>query len=346
MTVLKFWQAVNAALDEELSADPSVVLFGEDVGRPGGPFGASRGLQERHGAARVRDTPIAEGAITGIAVGAAMCGLRPVVEIMYFDFITLAMDQLVNQAAKMRYMSGGTLTVPMTMLTFCGAGRGSGPQHSQSLEAWLANVPGLTVVYPSNPADAKALLKASIQSADPVVFIESSRLWTVRGELPDGDHRAAIGQASIPRPGSDVTIVSWGWALTRCLAAAELLAAEGIEAEVVDLRTIMPLDANAVLSSVARTGHVVIVHDAAGPYGPGAEISATIAEHGFGHLRAPIVRVTAPFAPAPFATRLEHAFYPADARIAAAAAELLGHRIGAAVPNPGRHIDVKEKTAT
>jgi pyruvate/2-oxoglutarate/acetoin dehydrogenase E1 component len=326
MTTLKFWQAVNTALDEELAADPTVVLFGEDVGKPGGPFGASRGLRERHGATRVRDTPIAEGAITGVAVGAAMCGLRPVVEIMYFDFITLAMDQLVNQAAKMRYMSGGTLTVPMTLLTFCGAGRGSGPQHSQSLEAWLANVPGLTVVYPSNPADAKALLRASIRSDDPVVFIESSRLWTARGEMQADEPAVEIGRAAIARPGRDLTIVSWGWALTRCVEAAGLLAGRGIDAEVVDLRTIMPLDREAVLESVGRTGRLMIVHDASGPYGPGAEISAVVAEHGFASLRAPIVRLTAPFAPAPFATRLEHAFYPAPDRIAAAAADLLGER--------------------
>jgi len=325
VTELKLWQAVNAALAEELERDPRVVLFGEDVGKPGGPFGASRGLRERFGASRVRDTPIAEGAITGVAVGAAMTGLRPVVEIMYFDFATLAMDQLANQAAKMRYMSGGKLAVPMTMITFCGSGRGSGPQHSQSLEAWLAHVPGLRVVYPSNAADAKGLLKSAIRSDDPVVFVESSRLWTTRFEVPeDPDHLVPIGVAAVARPGGDVTMVSWGWALERTLAAAELLAADGIDAEVLDLRTISPLDEAAILMSVARTGHLVVVHDAAGPFGPGAEIVALVAEHGFDSLRGPVTRLTAPFAPAPFAKGLENAYYPTPERIAAAAAALVG----------------------
>jgi pyruvate dehydrogenase E1 component beta subunit len=319
---MKFWQAVNMALGEELERDPNVIVFGEDVGKAGGPFGASRGLRERFGAERVRDTPIAEGAITGVAVGAAMCGLRPVVEVMYFDFVTLAMDQLVNQAAKMRYMSGGELSVPMTMLTFCGSGRGSGPQHSQSLEAWLAHVPGLCVVYPSNAADAKGLLKAAIRSPDPVVFIESSRLWTARGEVAQdtGDSVIALGKASIARPGSDVTLVSWGWALMRTLEAAEILAADdGIDAEVIDVRTISPLDEATILESVSHTGRMVVVHDAAGSFGPGAEICAVVAERCFPSLRAPVCRVTPPFAPAPFARQLEHDYFPTPERIADAA---------------------------
>jgi acetoin:2,6-dichlorophenolindophenol oxidoreductase subunit beta len=328
MAELKMWQAVNTALGEELERDATVVLFGEDVGKAGGAFGASRGLRDRFGAGRVRDTPISEGAITGLAVGAAMCGLRPVVEIMYFDFATLAMDQLVNQAAKMRYMSGGALSVPLTMLTFCGSGRGSGPQHSQSLEAWLAHVPGLSVVYPSTPADAKGLLAAAIRSDDPVVFVESSRLWTIRGEAPEGsEHVVPIGKATIARPGSDVTLVSWGWAALRTLEAAELLATGGIDAEVVDLRTISPLDEAAVLDSVGRTGHLVVVHDAAGPFGPGAEVAALVAEHAFDALQGPIMRVTAPFAPAPFANQLEHAYYPTAERIAGAARAALKERV-------------------
>jgi pyruvate/2-oxoglutarate/acetoin dehydrogenase E1 component len=324
VTTLKFWQAVNMALDHELASDPNVILFGEDVGRAGGPFGASRGLYERHGASRVRDTPIAEGAITGLAVGAAMCGLRPIVEIMYFDFITLAMDQLVNQAAKMRYMSGGNLNVPMTMLTFCGAGRGSGPQHSQSLEGWLANVPGLSVVYPSNPGDAKGLLHASIRSNDPVVFVSSSRLWTQRGEVDPEAAPMQIGRAAVAREGRDVTIISWGWAASRSLAAAEILVEVGVDAEVVDLRTISPLDTDVILRSVAKTGRLAVVHDAAGPYGPGAEICAVVAEHAFGDLVAPVVRLTAPFAPTPFPTRLEHAYYPTPAHIATVVATMCG----------------------
>lgn len=316
MSSLKFWQAVNRALDEELACDKSVILFGEDVGKAGGPFGASRGLYDKYGALRVRDTPISESAITGVAVGAAMCGLRPIVEIMYFDFITLAMDQLINQAAKMRYMSGGSLSVPMTLLTFCGAGRGSGPQHSQSLEGWLAHIPGISVLYPSNPADAKGLLKSAIRSNDPAVFISSSRLWTMRGEVPDGNEMIPIGKASIIRPGFDVTIVSWGWATQRCLIASELLSNQGIEAEIIDLRTISPLDTITILESVARTGHLFVVNDASGPYGPGAEISAVVAEHGFTSLKAPIRRINAPFAPAPFSTDLELQFYRTPEEIA------------------------------
>jgi pyruvate dehydrogenase E1 component beta subunit len=260
-----------------------------------------------------------------MAVGAAMCGLRPVVEIMYFDFITLAMDQLVNQAAKMRYMSGGALGVPLTMLTFCGAGRGSGPQHSQSLESWLAHIPGLVVVYPSNPADAHGLLKSAIRSDDPVVFIESSRLWTTVGDV-DAVDPTPIGVAAVARPGSDVTIVSWGWALQRCLTAASQLAELGIDSEVVDLRTISPIDTATILESVARTGRLVVVHDAAGPYGPGAEIAALVGEHAFEHLQGPIVRLTAPFAPAPFLTNLEDVYYPSVTRIVEGVAEAVGLR--------------------
>lgn len=316
MSTTKFWQAVNTALAEELERDPDVILFGEDVGKAGGPFGASRGLRERFGADRVRDTPIAEGAITGAAVGAAMCGLRPVVEVMYFDFVTLAMDQLANQAAKMRYMSGGGLSVPLTMLTFCGSGRGSGPQHSQSLETWLAHIPGISVVYPSNPADAKGLLKASIRSADPVVFIESSRLWTLRGEVPDtDDHLVPIGKAAVVRSGSDITLVSWGWALSRTLEAAGMLADEGVDPEVIDLRTISPLDEDTILQSVRRTGRLVVVHDASKQFGPGAEVCAVVAEHAFASLRAPVARVTPPFAPAPFADQLERDYFPTADRI-------------------------------
>ena len=333
MSELKFWQAVNAALGEELERDPRVVMFGEDVGKAGGPFGASRGLRDRFGESRVRDTPIAESSITSVAVGAAMSGLRPVVEIMFFDFVTLAMDQLVNQAAKMRYMSGGKLSVPMTVLTFAGSGRGSGPQHSQSLEAWLAHVPGLAVVYPSNPADAKGLLKTAIRSDDPVVFIESSRLWTTRGEVPDGaDHLVPIGKATIARPGSDVTLVSWGWAAARTLEASTILADAGIDAEVIDLRTISPLDEAAILESVGRTGRLVVVHDAAGPFGPGAEIAALVAEHAFDALRAPVARVAAPFAPAPFANQLEHAYYATPERIAATAAAVVANQDERSVP--------------
>jgi pyruvate dehydrogenase E1 component beta subunit len=326
MTELKMWQAVNTALTEELERDPSVIVFGEDVGKPGGPFGASRGLRDRFGANRVLDTPISEATIVGAAVGAAMCGLRPVVEVMYFDFLTLGMDQLVNQAAKMRYMSAGQESVPMVVRTMCGAGRGSGPQHSQSLEGWVAQVPGLQVVYPSTSADAKGLLKSAIRSDDPVVFIESARLWTQRSEVPDGEHLVPIGQGNIRRSGRDVTLVAWGWAIERTLAAAEELATEGIEAEVVDLRSINPLDETLLLSSLERTGHLLVVHDASGPFGPGAEIAALACGPGYAYLRAPVERVTPPFAPAPFSHHLEEAFYPHTKRIVAATHRVLEYR--------------------
>ncbi|MFE7243117.1 alpha-ketoacid dehydrogenase subunit beta [Streptomyces sp. NPDC057580] len=323
MPTVKYWQAVNSALREELERDASVVVFGEDVGKPGGPFGATRGLQEQFGPARVRDTPLSEASIVGAAVGAAMTGLRPVVEVMFFDFITLAMDQLVNQAAKVRFMSGGALTAPMVVRVLCGAGRGSGPQHSQSFESWLAHVPGLHVVAPGTPADAKGLLKAAIRSDDPVIVLDSSRLWVSRGEVPDGDHLTPIGQARIARPGRDLTIVSWSWALSRALEAAEELAGTGIEAEVIDLRSLNPLDERLVLDSLSRTGRLVIAHDAAASYGPGAEIAALAAGAGFQHLRAPVVRVTPPFAPAPFPAHLERSFYPQGADVASAARSLM-----------------------
>jgi pyruvate dehydrogenase E1 component beta subunit len=324
MTELKLWQAVNTALGEELERDPRVVMFGEDVGKAGGPFGASRGLRDRFGEKRVRDTPIAEGAITGVAVGAAMSGLRPVVEIMFFDFVTLAMDQLVNQAAKMRYMSGGKLSVPMTVLTFAGSGRGSGPQHSQSLEAWLAHVPGLSVVYPSNPADAKGLLKAAIRSDDPVVFIESSRLWTIRGEVPEaGDHVVPIGRAAIVRPGSDVTLVSWGWAAARTLEAAAILADAGVDAEVIDLRTLRPLDTETVLESVARTHRAVVIDEGWRSGSLAAEVVARIVEGAFWELDAPVERVCSAEVPMPYARELELAALPSAPGIVDAAVRVM-----------------------
>jgi pyruvate/2-oxoglutarate/acetoin dehydrogenase E1 component len=323
MTVRKYWQAVNDALREELARDERVVIFGEDVGKPGGPFGATRGLQAEFGASRIRDTPISEAGIVGAAVGAAMTGLRPIAEIMYFDFITLAMDQLVNQAAKVRYMSGGALSVPMVVRVFCGAGRGSGPQHSQSLEAWLAHVPGLQVLAPGDPAEAKSLLKAAIRSPDPVIILDSSRLWTQRGEVPDGDIVAPIGKARIARPGTDVTLVAWSWALSRTLEAAQVLEEQGVSAEVVDLRSLNPLDETTILESLARTGRIVIVHDAVGTYGPGAELAALAAGKGFHTLKAPVLRITPPFAPAPFPSHLEKAYYPQPADIASAVQTLV-----------------------
>lgn len=325
MSRRKYWQAINSALAEELSRDERVVLFGEDVAAPGGPFGASKGLLERFGPNRVRDTPISEAAISGMAVGAAMAGLRPVVEIMFFDFITLAMDQLVNQAAKMSYMSMGHYSVPLTVRTMCGAQLGSGPQHSQSLESWVASVPGLKVVWGGTPADAKGLLKSAIRDPDPVVVIESGGLWSSRAEVPDEpDHLVSIGRATVRRPGRDVTLVCWGATVPRADHAAAALAEDGIDVEVVDLRTLTPLDNTRVLGSVAKTGRLVVVQDATGPCSVGAEVVRQVATAGFGTLRAAPLMITPPFAPVPFPPVLERAYFPQTGDIVAAARNLVG----------------------
>lgn len=309
MAHVKYWQAVNMTLREELERDESVCLFGEDVAY-GGPFGASRNLADEFGPLRVRDTPISEAAIVGAALGAAMTGLRPVVEVMFFDFVTLAMDQLVNQAAKISYMSGGKFHAPMVIRTLCGAGRGTGPQHGQSLEGWLGHVPGLKVVWPSSPEDAKGLLKAAIRDDDPVVVVESLGLWGKRGEVPDGDYLVPIGQGATRRKGEDVTVVAWGSVVNRVLEAVDQLADEGIDAEVLDLRTLSPIDKELILSSLRRTGRLMVVHDAVAPFGTGAEVAAIAATAGFGALKAPVTRVTPPFAPVPFTPNLEQAYFP------------------------------------
>ncbi len=311
MTALKYWQAVNNALREELERDVNVHIFGEDVGAAGGPYGATKGLQDSFGEWRVRDTPISEAIIAGLAVGSAMTGLRPVAEIMYFDFITLAMDQIVNQAAKMSYMSAGKFSVPLTVRTLCGAQTGTGPQHSQSLESWVAAVPGLKVVWGSTPADAKGLLKSAIRDADPVIVIESMSLWSTRGDVPDDpEHLVPIGEAVVHREGRDVTLVCWGGTVPRTLAAAESLSAEDIDAEVLDLRTLSPIDEPRLLQSLAKTGRIVVVQDAYGPCSIGSEVIRIAATDGFSSLRVPPALITPPFAPAPFSPELQQAYYP------------------------------------
>jgi pyruvate/2-oxoglutarate/acetoin dehydrogenase E1 component len=257
-------------------------------------------------------------------MGAAMTGLRPIVEVMFLDFLTLASDQLVNHAAKVASVSEGQFAVPMVMRTLSGAGRASGPQHGQSLESWIAHVPGLKVVMPSTPADAKGLLKAAVRDPGPVVVIESLAVWGLKGDVPDGDHVVPIGEAAVARAGADVTLVSWGGAVQRTLAAAELLDTEhGVSAEVLDLRTLSPLDTGAILRSLQRTGRIAVVHDAVGPFGGGAEIAAVAASEGFHALRAPVRRVTAPFAPVPLGAALETAYYPQSDDIADAVREVL-----------------------
>jgi acetoin:2,6-dichlorophenolindophenol oxidoreductase subunit beta len=293
--------AMNSALDLALASDPKVILLGEDIADPsGGVFKVTKGLSGRHGRDRVRDTPIAEQSILGAAIGAALAGYRPVAEVMFFDFITVAMDQLVNHAAKFRYLSGGQHPVPITVRTVVGNSR-FGAQHSQSLEAWFMHTPGLKVAFPSTPSDAKGLLTSCVFDDDPCLFIEHVGLHYSQKELvPTGEHRVPLGQAAVRREGGDVTVVSYGAQMPVVLAAAETLAAEGIAAEVIDLRSLVPLDFPTVLASVARTRRAVVVHGATRFAGPGAEIAATITEELFEDLAHPVVRLGAKYVPTPF----------------------------------------------
>jgi pyruvate dehydrogenase E1 component beta subunit len=307
VTEMRYAQAVTQALRDAMHSDERVILLGEDIAAAGGSFKATRGLLEDFGPARVRDTPISEASIVSAAVGAALGGLRPVVEIMFMDFVTLAMDALVNQAAKARFMFGGQGSVPLVLRTPHGGGLSAGPQHSQCLEAWLAHVPGLKVVCPSNPQDAYTLLRAAIDDPDPVIFVEHKGLYARKGPV-DTRVRLPIGQAHIARPGRDVTLVSYGATVATCLQAAQVLQSEQVEAEVLDLRSVQPWDKAAVLASLARTHRLVVVHEAVRDFGVGAEIVATVADEGFDELDAPVLRVAAPFMPAPFATSLEASY--------------------------------------
>lgn len=306
-TEMRYVNAVTQALRDSMEQDPSVVVLGEDVANAGGSFKATRGLLDAFGAQRVIDTPISESSITSAAVGMALTGLKPVVEIMFMDFITLSMDALVNQAAKARYMFGGQGSVPMVLRTPHGGGLSAGPQHSQCLEAWLAHVPGLKVVCPATPQDAYSLLRAAIADPDPVMFIEHKALYAAKG-LVDTTQTDRIGAARIARAGRELTLVTYGATVSVCLQAAEQLAREGVEAEVIDLRAIQPWDKATVLASLSRTHRAVVVHEAVQAFGVGAEIVATIADEGFDELDAPVLRVAAPFMPAPFASSLEKGY--------------------------------------
>src|SRR3984957_14626447 len=307
---MSFTDAYRMALDEALESDPSVLLLGEDIGdkEGGGVFKVTKGLSTKYGAHRVRTTPISEQAILGAAVGAALAGMRPVAEIMLMNFITVAMDQIVNHAAKLRFMSGGQTGVPITIRTATGAGRGTGAQHSDMLEAWFAHMPGLKVVMPSSPAEARGLLLSCIFDDDPCIFVEKKEIYGMRGELGEPGERIPLGQARVARHGEHVTVIGYGGAVGESLAVAARLAQEGIEAEVIDLRTISPWDRETVLSSVGRTKRAVVVHEAVRQFGVGAEISATIHEELFGELAAPVQRVASKNLPVPFSPALERAF--------------------------------------
>lgn len=303
-TEMRYVHAVTQALRDSMEADPAVVVLGEDVASAGGSFKATRGLLDAFGPQRVIDTPISEAAITSASVGMALTGLKPVVEIMFMDFITLSMDALVNQAAKARYMFGGQGSVPMVLRTPHGGGLSAGPQHSQCLEAWLAHMPGLKVVCPSAPQDVYSLLRAAIADSDPVMFIEHKGMYASKG-LVDTSLSVGIGEARIARAGRDATLVTYGAAVPVCMKAAEQLAKECVEVEVIDLRSLQPWDKATVLESLSRTHRAVVVHEAVQAFGAGAEIVATIADEGFDELDAPVLRVAAPFMPAPFASSLE-----------------------------------------
>ncbi len=323
MPELRYVRAITEALAEEMTRDERVILLGEDIGAPGGAFGATRGLYQQFGKERVRDTPISETAIVGAAIGAAVNGLRPVVEVMFMDFIATCWDQVVNQMAKMRYMFGGQVRLPLVLRTHTGAGLNAGPQHSGSLEAWAAHVPGLKVVMPATPADAKGLLKAAIRDDNPVIVVENKALYGNKGEVPAGDHVVPIGRAAVRREGRDVTVVALSRMVGEALKAAELAAKDGIDVEVVDPRTVSPLDREGLLGSVRKTGRLVIAHEAWGPCGLGAEVAALAAEHALAALKAPVRRVTPPFTPVPFSPPMEKFWLPDAGRILTAVREVV-----------------------
>ncbi|MGI6035287.1 MAG: alpha-ketoacid dehydrogenase subunit beta [Limnochordia bacterium] len=303
-------EAVREALREELQRDEDIFLIGEDIGFYGGTNKVTQGLWQEFGSERIMDTPISEAAIIGAALGAAAVGMRPVAEIMFIDFIGVCMDQIANQVAKLRYMTGGKVTIPLTIRAPGGAGRSAAAQHSQSLEAWLIHTPGLLVAMPSTPYDTKGLLKAAIREDNPVVFIENKMLYNTKGPVPEGEYVIPLGKADIKREGGDVTLVATSRMVYFALEAAAKLADEGIECEVVDPRTLVPLDKETILESVAKTGRLVVVHEAPERGGFGAELAAVVGNEGFDYLDAPIERVCSKNAPIPFSPRLERFITP------------------------------------
>ncbi len=320
MAVMTYIDAINTALHEEMARDKRVFIIGEDVGKMGGVFKATKGLQDKFGVDRVIDSPLAEGVIVSSSIGAAMAGMRPVAEIQFADFITPAMDAITQQAAKLRYRSAGTQTCPLTVRVCYGGGVGGGLYHSQTNTSWFIHTPGLVVVAPSTPYDAKGLLKSAIRDDNPVMFFEHKKLYrSVKEDVPVEDFTVPLMKAAIKRPGKDITAISYGYTLQLTLQAAEKMKRQGVSVEVIDLRTLAPLDKDTFLESVAKTNRVVIVHEDNRTLGVGAEISALIVEHAFDCLDAPIVRVTAPDVPAvPFAAPLEHFYMPSVEKIVAA----------------------------
>lgn len=309
---LSYQEAIREALREEMLRDESVFLLGEDIGKHGGAFGVTRTLFDQFGPQRVRNTPISENTIAGTAAGAALVGMRPVAEIMFIDFSGLAMDQICNQTAKLRLMTGGQCKVPMVvrMPQGGGAGKSTAAQHSQSLEVWYAHIPGLKVVHPSTPYDAKGLLKAAIRDDNPVIFLEHKFLYSFRGLVPEADYVLPLSKCDIKREGTDVTVVASGYMVWHGMMAARVLADEGLSVEVVDVRTISPLDEETIGASVRKTGRAVVVAEACRSYGPTGEWGMVVMEQAFDYLRAPIVRVTGRNSPVPFADSIEHGQWP------------------------------------
>jgi pyruvate/2-oxoglutarate/acetoin dehydrogenase E1 component len=310
MHEITFREAIREALIEEMHRDPSVILLGESIGIRGGSYQVAKGLVDIFKEERVIDMPISESGFIGAAVGAALLGARPVADLQFNDFLPIALDHIANDAAKMRYMFGGKAKVPVVIRTFFGAGTSTGCSHSQSLEAWVVHCPGLKVVMPSTPADAKGLLKAAIRDDDPVIFFEHRLLYAIRGKVPDDEYVIPLGQADVKRAGRDVTVVATATMVQKALAAAEELSQEGIEIEVLDPRSLLPLDRDTVVNSVKKTGRLLIAHEACKTGGVGAEIAAIAAKEAFGYLDAPIERVCAPDVPVPFSPPLEKFYIP------------------------------------
>jgi pyruvate/2-oxoglutarate/acetoin dehydrogenase E1 component len=323
MPVLTYAQALNEALREEMQADERVFVMGEDIGPHGGIFRVTKDLYNEFGAERVRDTPISEAAFVGLGVGSALVGMRPVVELLFMDFALVAADQIVNQAAKLRYMAGGAVSVPIVIRAQQGGGRGNGAQHSQSFESWFAQVPGLITVAPSTPADAKGLLKSAIRAGNPVMFIEHKLLYNTKGEVPTGEHIVPIGKADVKRMGRDITIVSYSRTVLFALEAAEQLSQKGIEAEVIDLRTIEPLDMDTILESIRGTVRLLVVHESHTNCGIGAEIIVRVNEQASDVLITPARRLGAKHVPIPVAEPLEDAVLPQVADIVKAVEEMM-----------------------
>lgn len=316
--MITYREAVVRALDEEMARDPDVIFFGEDVGKAGGVFKVTPGLFEKYGPVRVRDTPISENAIIGAGIGAAVTGLRPVVELMFADFAAVTLDQIINQAAKMRYMSGGQIRVPLTIRAAQGGGAGFGSQHSQCCEAWFMHAPGLKVVVPSNPADVLGLLKTAIRDDNPVVFLEHKFQYAEKGEVPDGEHLIPFGNATVVRKGDHVTLVAVQKMVSVAAKAAEVLEAEGISCEIIDPRTLVPLDMETILASVRKTGRLITVEEAVQAGGWGADVATRVTDEAIWSLEGPVIRVTLGQSIIPFSGPLESHVIPSPERVVAA----------------------------